>query len=431
MTSTLEEIRIPIQKQNHLHLYIHLAGVFLASSIIILVFWAVLPDRYQQNESSDYLYYYEPVARNVLRGAGFVQGDETPAVSNPPGYSLFLAGIFGLAAALRMPEDLVSSVFVLSCMGLTTVMIFLTSRKQWGLRGAWLSALFFITYPFVLWLTKQPSSEVPFMFFFFTGLYLFSLVSLHDTHHAGSLLFLSGLLIGMAMLFRGIALGSGILLFLLFLILKRNVPAWPRLLLAGMILLGNLVAVLPWQVWVYRQTDQVVLLGTNGVPSIRDGLTFAVNTKGYRQSFGISEDVSALQDQLLTETGSLDSVSQILDAVRTHLQQEPLTVLKLIGIKMLRSWYGTDSGSMETGIAFIQILYLCVVIISSVLLWKHRLEHRGLLLLVWSFAFYFWGMTTMVLSILRYMTPVVGLFALLIPAIFYLPKLDLHRSQVR
>jgi hypothetical protein len=219
------------------------------------------------------------------------------------------------------------------------------------------------------------------------------------------------------MLFRGIALGSGVLLFALFLTIKRNISLRPRLLLAGMILLGNLVAVLPWQVWVYRQTDHLVLLGTNGVPSIRDGLTFAVNTKGYRQSFGMPEDVLALQEEFLAESGSMNSVPQILAAIQMHFHQEPLTVMKLIGIKTLRSWYGTDSGSMETGIAVLQFIYICIVLVASVLLWRHRREYPGLLLMVWSFTFYFWGMTTMVLSILRYMTPVVGLFALIIPVL--------------
>jgi len=427
---------IALDRQNSLepkdisrNLFLHILGVFIVCTIIVLLFWAVLPNRYRQNESTDYLYYYEPVARNLLSGSGLNQRQGLPATSNPPGYPFFLAAIFTLAGLLRLPENLVHSAFILLCMSFSSIFVFLLSHKNWGIRGAWFSSLFFSTCPFVLWLTKQPESEVPFMLAFFAGLYLFWL-GLSETRFSGWLLFFSGLIIGLAMLFRGIALGAGGLLFILALILKKNIPVGPRALLASAILIGNLVAVLPWQIWLYRQTDQLVLLGTNAVPSIRDGLTFAANAKGYRQFLGIPEDVYALQKEFLEESSSANSVSQIYQIVQADFFRQPFTVMKLIFIKMLRSWYGTDSGSMETGIIVVQLFYASVVILSSILLYKRGAEYPGLLLVIWSFVLYFWIMTTMVLSILRYMTPVIGLWALLVPALRYLPRSSLQRLRI-
>jgi hypothetical protein len=403
-------------------------GVFAVSVVIVLLFLGILPGTYKQNESTDYLNYYEPVARNLLRGSGLVGTDGLPAMSNPPGYPILLAGVFSLAGVTRLPESLMYSIFVLCCMGFSAVFIFLISRGIWGVQGGWLSALFFITYPFGLWLTKQPGSEVPFMLAFYAGLHLFW-AGMGDRKNAGWFLVLCGFLMGIAMLIRGIALGSGVILFILFLVIKRNILLRRRFVLAGMILLGNLLAVLPWQVWAYRQTDQVILLGTNGVPSIRDGLTFAVNTKGYRQSVGLPEDVLALQDQFLEESGSMNTVGEIWEHVSFHFLREPLAFSKLILIKMTRSWYGTDSGSLEPVIAGIQGVYASVILLASILVWKYRTEYPGVLLVVWAIAFYFWVMTTLVLSILRYMVPAIGLFALLVPVFLRIPRLALFRLR--
>ena len=41
------------------------------------------------------------------------------------------------------------------------------------------------------------------------------------------------------------------------------------------------------------------MLSTGGAPGIRDGLTFAVASKGYRQDIKVPEDVSALMRDIL------------------------------------------------------------------------------------------------------------------------------------
>jgi len=413
------------------HLFLHIAGTFLLSVIITLLFWVVLPANFKQSDNSDYAAFYEPVARNILDGSGIVQNNGSAAIRYPPGYPILLAGIFGLAHVFGLPENLVHSGFILLCMGLSSMFVFLLAQKIWGMRGGWLSALFFMTYPFVLWLTKQLNSEVPFMAAFYASLYIFWL-GLKGHKNAWILLLLAGILAGVAMLIRAIAIGAGFLLFGLFLALKKDTPIKPRFLLALVLWLGNFLVVLPWQVWVYGQSGQVVLLGTNGVPSIRDGLTFAVKLKNYRQEIAIPADVANLQNEFVAESASMNSFGEILETLGKHFVKEPMAVIELYLIKAARSWYGTDSGRMEAGILIIQGFYGVLVFLATIGIWRVRNPRtEGLLLFIWGFVFYFWLMTILVLSILRYMTPAIGLFALLIPQLVNIAshRLSLLRSR--
>ena len=97
-----------------------------------------------------------------------------------------------------------------------------------------------------------------------------------------------------------------------------------------------------------------------------------------------------------------------------------------------RSWYGTDSGRMEGIILTVQLLYSIPVLLATWALWRGPDPQRNsLLLLVWGPVFYFWIMTILVLSILRYMTPTAGLLALLIPRLMHMKsrQVSLLRSR--
>ena len=194
--------------------------------------------------------FYEPVARNILAGRGLVTPDGGPALRYPPGYPLLLAGIFGLSHLLDIPEETGLSAFVLLCTGLTSVFVYLLAQSVWGPLPALLSALIWMTYPFALWLTKQQGSEVPFLVVFYGGVYLFWRALLCKTR-SWPVYFLSGLLVGVAMLIRPIAIGVVMVMSVILWLVDREIAVRCRLFLVMMLLLGNLVAVLPWEVWVY------------------------------------------------------------------------------------------------------------------------------------------------------------------------------------
>ena len=314
--------------------------VFLTSILVTLLFWAVLPAQFRINDSSDYISFYKPVAQNILAGHGLITPDGGHALRYPPGYPLLLAGIFGLSHRLDIPEETGLSAFVLLCTGLTSVFVYLLAQSVWGPLPALLSALIWMTYPFALWLTKQQGSEVPFLVVFYGGVYLFWRALLCKTR-SWPVYFLSGLLVGVSMLIRPIAIGVVMVMSVILWVVGREIAVRFRLFLVMMLLLGNLVAVLPWEVWVYSITSRVVMLSTGGAPSIRDGLTFAVASKGYRQDIKVPEDVSALMRDIRVHSDEMQSLHGVVSVLTEKLRLQPLTVAELFTFKAARSWYGT------------------------------------------------------------------------------------------
>ena len=57
--------------------------------------------------------------------------DNTLAIKYPPGYPLLLAGVFGLSGFLGISAHTALSVFILVCMGFSSVFIFVFSRLWW------------------------------------------------------------------------------------------------------------------------------------------------------------------------------------------------------------------------------------------------------------------------------------------------------------
>jgi lipopolysaccharide export LptBFGC system permease protein LptF len=109
--------------------------------------------------------------------------------------------------------------------------------------------------------------------------------------------------------------------------------------------------------------------------------------------------------------------------------ESPMAVFKLFGLKVIRSWYGTDSTRYETVLSLVQVVFLLTVCVGAVKLWQHRSEDVLLLTTVCIFVLYFWGMTMMVLSIVRYMLPAIALLTLLIPGIWAGPVMYTKQAQ--
>ena len=130
---------------------------FLAPVLTTLLLWAVLPASFDVSENADYRVFYEPVARNLLDGRGLTNLDGSPAVRYPPGYPVVLAGLFGVARALRAPEGAVLDLFALLCVGATSLVLYGVARRLWSGRAALLPSLAWSAYPIALWFTKQPA----------------------------------------------------------------------------------------------------------------------------------------------------------------------------------------------------------------------------------------------------------------------------------
>lgn len=391
-------------------------GIFIATTVTILLFWSIVPGGWDERDAADYRSFYKPVALNLLVGKGLVTSDGSLATRYPPGFPLILAGLFSMAKLTGTPEHWWLQGFTLLAMGLACVLLYGLTLIVIGKRVALIAAILWMTYPFNLWLTKQPNSEIAFLPFFYGSLFLFGKVLWRGWNKL--LLPLSvGALIGFAALVRPIAILIGILLAGLLIALRWK-NGWKHCVIpAALVLIGNIAVVMPWEILVWSRTGKWIPLSTGGVPGIRDGLTCALVTKGYRRPLKVPLAMRKVVTKAVEEwkQGGLKTTGDILAFLRKQASENPIGVLQLFWWKMKRAWYGTDAQrSEERWILLIQAPYLLLALLGSWLLWRRGGRHREWFILSSLLVLYFWGMTTMVLSILRYMVPAIGL---LFPAI--------------
>jgi hypothetical protein len=220
------------------------------------------------------------------------------------------------------------------------------------------------------------------------------------------------------MLVRPIAVGVGIVLSAVFLLLKQDMLSRVKALSILALLLGNIVAILPWELWVYSKTNQIVMISSTGRSALRGGLVFGVELRNFRQGINLPDDVEKLMSDLSLRKDEMSSIQAIAKILIDEARIRPFAVAKLAGLKLVRSWYATDSNRFESLILLIQIPYLLVILLGTWCAWKQDDRTRQLTICVWMITFFFWGMTFMVVPLLRYMVPVMGLLFLLVPPLF-------------
>ena len=326
----------------------------------------------------------------------------------PPGYPLILAGIFGISKLLSISENTLLVIFQVLLTALSVVFIFHLAKRISTTNSALIVAFLWMTYPFQLWLTKQPNSEIPFMAFLYGGCTIFFTASCIQNQRKFPYL-ISGLLIGSAILIRPIAvffpfmLGASLIFFLSSGSIKK------KFVLFIIFMCGVLTPIIPWEAIVYAKTGKVVLISENSSMALRGGLVFAIADDDYKQAVPVPSDVHSLMSEIKDHYADLDSNYKIFSFLADKLKKTPLPVIRLIGIKALRSWYATDRQSYETVIALLQLPYLGLVIYGLFLAWKRGGSSRNLAVGIWMLTVCNWAMTILVTSTLRYMVPIIGL----------------------
>ncbi len=395
------------------------ALVFAAALLAVNVFWVLLPASLKVNENSDYLSVYEPVARNFLAGKGIVLEDGSAALSYPPGYSLFLAAAITAARVVPFTETECIMQFHFIATALAALFLFLISREIWKSKAAFLTPFFWLAYPYTVWYVKQPNSEIPFLPFFYAAIFIFLKLMRTPGRSWGSYFFL-GLLAGCAMMVRPLALGLGAVFAVLLFLIRKDFPAGSRIFLLAVLLTGNAAVVLPWQAWAYAKTGKIILLSDNGVYSMRDGITFAVNSKGYRHLAAVPEDVKGLMVRALERAPFMETYKDVADFMGGEWQRSPAAVFKLLFIKAARCWYGTDSGHHERAAMFVQAVYL--ILLSAIFAKAFFAGPKTVFASFVVILFYFWGMALCVLPVYRYLFPAFGILFTAVPVL--LPRQD-------
>jgi 4-amino-4-deoxy-L-arabinose transferase-like glycosyltransferase len=400
-------------------------GIGSISVVVVLLFWAVLPSAFQVNENSDYDAFYEPVARSILAGRGLVDGSGSVGLAYPPGYPLALAGVFQASEWLGISEGLAYKCLTLLCVGACSALLYLLSTLLWGKKAAVFAAILWMIYPPMLWLTKQPNSETVFLVPLFAALLLCARLVLGRQTLLNALG--CGVTVGVSMLIRPIAIALVAPLIVgLCLCLQRERKLRVALLAFAMTL-GSLTMIFPWAYWVYSNTGRLVPLSSSGVMGMLDGLTFALPTGEYERSVEVDEELWSIMVAINEKGGASTTVRDLIALQVSYFAKHPWTMARLYAHKMLRSWYATNTGRQETTLVLIQAIYMAIIVVGGFVALNFSVASRRVAIVIILVGVYFWAMTTLVLSILRYMVPAMGLLIVLAPGVLQLRPLHSRR----
>ena len=379
-------------------------GVALVATVALagqLLFLVVLPDHHRVNENADYVTFYEPVARAMLAGEAWVTPKGEPAVRYPPGYSLWLALIFGIAETLPGSEHgwLIASNVWLAMLG--AIFHHLAARRMLSPSGAWWASALWLSYLPFLWLSKQPNSEMPFLVALFAACWCFWWAVDRESPILGTA---TGVLVATATLFRPVTLLLVVPMALVVLV-HRAVTLRARSWLVVCLLVGHGLTLMPWELWAHAQTGRWLPVSSGGRLSLLDGLTLAA--KPERDGPDVPADVKALMEHIQRERRSIRGPMDALRFMGEHASTT--TQLKMLWVQASRSWYATESLRFESKLALFQIPYLVLTLWGLWTLWARGGRSRLVGIFILLATLYFWAMTIVVLSILRYMVPAMAL----------------------
>jgi 4-amino-4-deoxy-L-arabinose transferase-like glycosyltransferase len=379
------------------------------------------------NESSDLELFYEPVARALVDGDGFQDPHGRPAVRYPPGFPVLLAAPVVASDATGVPLDRLLVVPVAVTMGLSCGVVHRIGRRLVGEPAAVAAAVLWSVWPLNLWLAKQPNSEVPFT--------LLLLLAVLATVRAAGIgpgapspacptdrpvesgtrdAALGGLALAGAALVRP----AGLVLVVplagwLWWQRRRGDAARP----VGALVLVLVLVLTPWVVWASAATGGFVPVADGGRDTVVDGLEVGIGEKGTEEgrTLAMPDDLRSLLEDLSAQDsrGELETTGDVVVAVAEEVPDRPLAVAQLVGFKAARSWYATESLRYELPLALVQLGTATLLVVGGVRCWRAGGRRRQGLGLVVGVLATSWLLTMAVISLVRYLTPALGLSLLL------------------
>lgn len=379
------------------------AVVALLSHVVFLL---LLPKVWQQNQSSDFARYYEPVAQKLASGGGLFL-DSRPALLYPCGIPIMYAATFCVADNLHVTRTTGLRILEAFLLTLTSVLVSLTALLILSWRVAFVASTLWSAYPFHLWLTKQPdaSSALSLLLLLVVFLFISWTAEGRRSVRYGSLV---GLILGFAALIKPIAIALPAIVAGMACICV--VPCRPRqrALFISCVMVAYLLPISPWEIWARKVSGQWIPLCTNGPNVLIDGLTFGT-VRGLKPVW-MPQDVRALTKDAVEHYKDLKTTGSIANFLITKAREEPIVVAEFFLIKAARSWYGNESHTFEMWVLVIQLLYLPFLIFGAREMSRGDRQQRNFLLVVTAITLYFWAMTTLTaLPELRYLVPALSL----------------------
>ena len=393
---------------------IWLLAIVLTFSIAVpLISWMIIPGGFSEIKAVDYNEFYKPVALNILSGKSITLNNVW-ATRNPPGFPFIIAFFGWFSHQLSLPFTNLLALMTLIFSAGSALLLFLIGEKIWGKLGGLIISLVWISYPISIYLFTQPNPEIPFIFFLLASIYV--VFHARDSRSPLLSLFFSGILIGISMLIRPLAIGLGVAIVFLYWLTSKPKS---RIMFLGVLIfiMGNLLIISPWEYVTYQKTGNLIPLSTNGFNSMRDGWTFPADTKSYRQLFDGPEDVKEQASIIYDQSSKINSSSEFLNLLIRSFENEPITFVKFILLKLIMPWYGTDSGRLDRYIMFLQIPYLICIFSSLFLIMVNKLIPKSYYIYAIFITLYFWTMAFIALPILRYLLPAFPLLFLSLPVL--------------
>tara|TARA_Y100000310_G_scaffold67921_1_gene63297 strand:+ start:4460 stop:5728 length:1269 start_codon:yes stop_codon:yes gene_type:complete len=393
-------------------------AVFLFSACFVILLKGIIKlVGFEPVLMTDYVGIYEPVARNILYGKGITLNGDVIATHYPPGYSLLLSFIFGFSQVFGIGEQFIHELFIIINVALAATTLFLIARTIWSPILSLIPPFLWLTYPFVVWIISKPFSELPFMVALFIGFYLFWKGLIRERSTSKTHFFLSGVFMGIAMLIRPIGIGLGLILAIIPLVVARSkLQLSKRMLIPILILFGNLLVVLPWEMHVYSNEERIIILGDNNLSFIVYGMTFDLESENKT-----TEGVRQLMSRISSRENEMVSAKSAVKVLINEGKKYPSQLLGLIGTKLIRTWYGNnriESVKFDLFSVVIQIIYLVPIIIGTIRVFHNKGPALTLAIGIWFIVVYFWLIIIIGIPMVRYMVPVMGLLFLLVPGIF-------------
>jgi hypothetical protein len=371
-----------------------------------VVFLFVLPSAWQRNQEPDFTKYYEPVAQTLAAGGGFVI-DSKPALLYPPGIPLMYAATFRIADALHIARSTGLKILEALLSAFSGVLVCLLALLILSWKVAFLASAIWSTYPFHLWLSKQPDSTSAVSLLLLLGVFLFLKWSVngHRSLEYGSL---AGIVIGISALIKPITIALPVIIVGLAWICIVPCQTRHRALFSLSVAIAYLLLISPWELWAHSMSGKWIPLGTNAPNVLIDGITLGA-VRGLNPGW-IPPRAHAITQDAVGHYSELKSTGSIISFLSVKVRKEPTGIAELVLTKAVRSWYGSESRTFEIWVLAVQALYLSFALLGAWVMSAGDRQQRNFLLIATAITLYFWAMTTFVgLPLLRYLVPPISL----------------------
>lgn len=408
MIHRVEEKVIPIPAARF-GLWTYLLTIFLVAIAFYSAFFIAAPDEFLQKPCGD----CSSVHDNFLLGLGWVDSSGNFASTRPPFGILIRIGLKASAIFFGMPEKLMIQFFNIVVMSLSAVVLYLISRHVFNSENVIVAPILWISSPLSLWFLNDAYSEVPFFLLFFLSSFFFlkTLKACGTSQIVWAAV--TGCLIGSMILTRSISVGLLLVFGLGLLVLLGRDQRFNKFKATTALLVGAFIVIGPWSIIVYQETGKVQLFGSDTLTkqSLRNGVSFATDWDGDRQSLIISSDTLEFAEDLHIEVmrNTEKSPPQIIKKILEFSLQTPLPAFKFYLMKVSRVWFGTYTHKGENFVIALQIFYFALLLFCGWKSYQRKWGNREFIIFVSGLVGYFWILGVIFEPLVRYMVAPMGL----------------------